>query len=316
MDEAHEQSACEQRCGARPPSPARRRPWNGPRLPPLPFGRPIRLQRPENPCSSVLPMGDNPSDVTPTVWLSVRAASALLGVSPQTLRRWDRSGKLPAQRHPANNYRVYDEAELVAWMNEGAAAEGPPQATVAVVPPRGGLLVGREDAIDGIDQALRAGERLVVITGPPGVGKTRLARAWMGAPGAREAVFCAAGDCRTAEQLALAIGGALGAARAPTEDAMAREVERVLAGTTAVLVLDENREPRRARAVLRRPARLERRARPRHLARTASPGRRARGLARAARVPGGRRSRAGTGERRRDPVSRAGAGRGRAPGRG
>lgn len=36
----------------------------------------------------------------------------LLGVSKETLRRWDNSGKLVAVRHPINNYRVFHKSEL------------------------------------------------------------------------------------------------------------------------------------------------------------------------------------------------------------
>ncbi len=36
----------------------------------------------------------------------------ILGVTPVTLRRWDNAGKLKAKRHPMNNYRIYDPAEV------------------------------------------------------------------------------------------------------------------------------------------------------------------------------------------------------------
>jgi DNA-binding transcriptional MerR regulator len=41
------------------------------------------------------------------VYFSIKEAAAILGVSPLTLRNWDKNGKFPAQRHPMNNYRVY-----------------------------------------------------------------------------------------------------------------------------------------------------------------------------------------------------------------
>lgn len=31
----------------------------------------------------------------------------MLGVSEQTLRRWDKAGKLKPARHPMNGYRLY-----------------------------------------------------------------------------------------------------------------------------------------------------------------------------------------------------------------
>ena len=39
--------------------------------------------------------------------LTIKAAADVLGVSEQTLRRWDRAGKLRPTRHPINGYRLY-----------------------------------------------------------------------------------------------------------------------------------------------------------------------------------------------------------------
>lgn len=36
----------------------------------------------------------------------------MLGTTKETLRRWDKSGKLPSVRHPINNYRVYQAKDL------------------------------------------------------------------------------------------------------------------------------------------------------------------------------------------------------------
>jgi excisionase family DNA binding protein len=44
--------------------------------------------------------------------LSVGDAADYLGVSIQTLRRWDRSGKLKSTRHPASHYRYYRLSDL------------------------------------------------------------------------------------------------------------------------------------------------------------------------------------------------------------
>ena len=44
--------------------------------------------------------------------LKIREAADMLGVNPETLRRWDKSGKFRAQRHPMNNYRVYKLSAL------------------------------------------------------------------------------------------------------------------------------------------------------------------------------------------------------------
>jgi len=47
-------------------------------------------------------------------FLTVKGAAEYLGVSPSTLRNWDRSGKLKPHRHPMNRYRLYRLAELEA----------------------------------------------------------------------------------------------------------------------------------------------------------------------------------------------------------
>ncbi|MDD5147438.1 MAG: helix-turn-helix domain-containing protein [Candidatus Daviesbacteria bacterium] len=39
--------------------------------------------------------------------ITIKEAAELFGVSIQTIRRWDKSGKLKAVRHPMNNYRLY-----------------------------------------------------------------------------------------------------------------------------------------------------------------------------------------------------------------
>lgn len=59
--------------------------------------------------------------------LSLREAAAILGVSVQTLRRWDRSGKLPSRRNPHNDYRYYLEADLAPTPRDSAATPEPPK---------------------------------------------------------------------------------------------------------------------------------------------------------------------------------------------
>lgn len=54
-------------------------------------------------------------------YMTVKEAAEYLGVSPMTLRRWDRAGKLKARRHPMNNFRLYSEDDIskVKKMIEG-----------------------------------------------------------------------------------------------------------------------------------------------------------------------------------------------------
>ncbi|MFA5879215.1 MAG: MerR family DNA-binding transcriptional regulator [Candidatus Margulisiibacteriota bacterium] len=45
-------------------------------------------------------------------YLTIKEASLSLGVNPETLRRWDKAGKLKTKRHPMNNYRIYLAKEI------------------------------------------------------------------------------------------------------------------------------------------------------------------------------------------------------------
>ncbi|HEY4477588.1 MAG TPA: MerR family DNA-binding transcriptional regulator [Candidatus Paceibacterota bacterium] len=45
-------------------------------------------------------------------YLTIKETSQILGVTPLTLRNWDKKGKLIARRHPVNNYRVYKREEI------------------------------------------------------------------------------------------------------------------------------------------------------------------------------------------------------------
>jgi DNA (cytosine-5)-methyltransferase 1 len=61
-------------------------------------------------------------------YLRIKAAAAVLGVSVNTLRNWERSGKLVTYRHPVNGHRLYRREELDALL---AAVERPQAAADA-----------------------------------------------------------------------------------------------------------------------------------------------------------------------------------------
>ncbi len=132
--------------------------------------------------------------------LSVKAASELLGISVPTLRRWDRTGVLRAHRHPVSNYRVYDEAELRAWMGKQEPAEP------SALRMQGDALFGRDETLRELTARRAAGHSLIVLVGPPGIGKTRTLQSWLSAlPPDEVACNALAGTCRTAEDLTTAI---------------------------------------------------------------------------------------------------------------
>lgn len=45
-------------------------------------------------------------------YITVIEAAKILGVNPETMRRWDRAGKLRAKRNPMNNYRLYSVKDI------------------------------------------------------------------------------------------------------------------------------------------------------------------------------------------------------------
>lgn len=46
-------------------------------------------------------------------YITIGDAAKFLGVTAETLRNWDKAGKLVAYRHPINQYRLYSKATLV-----------------------------------------------------------------------------------------------------------------------------------------------------------------------------------------------------------
>jgi len=64
-------------------------------------------------------------------WLSVKDASALLGVDPSTLRRWSDAGKLPVVVTPGG-HRRYAEADIRTLASEGRTDPGELLALLAV----------------------------------------------------------------------------------------------------------------------------------------------------------------------------------------
>lgn len=57
-------------------------------------------------------MPDHVEPVDDPDFLRVSDAAEYIGVSPQTLRRWDRAGRLTAVRRPENSYRFYRRGDL------------------------------------------------------------------------------------------------------------------------------------------------------------------------------------------------------------
>ena len=51
-------------------------------------------------------------------YISIKEAADLLGVTPQTLRAWEKKGELVPYRNPINNYRVYKISQIEKFFEE------------------------------------------------------------------------------------------------------------------------------------------------------------------------------------------------------
>jgi len=51
-------------------------------------------------------------------YLTIKEVSSILGVTPLTLRNWDKKKKLKAYRNPINNYRVYKPEEIQLFLRK------------------------------------------------------------------------------------------------------------------------------------------------------------------------------------------------------
>ena len=50
-------------------------------------------------------------------YYTVGEAAYIFGVTPLTLRNWDKQGTFKAKRNPINNYRVYKASEIENFLN-------------------------------------------------------------------------------------------------------------------------------------------------------------------------------------------------------
>ncbi len=64
-------------------------------------------------------------------YLRISEAAEYLGVSPNTLRNWQNAGKIAAQRHPVNGYRLFRREELDALLEPLYEADREPSLPTA-----------------------------------------------------------------------------------------------------------------------------------------------------------------------------------------
>lgn len=54
----------------------------------------------------------------PKKYLTVNEVAKLIGVTPLTVRNWDKKGALVAYRNPVNNYRMYKIEDVEALLRQ------------------------------------------------------------------------------------------------------------------------------------------------------------------------------------------------------
>ena len=58
----------------------------------------------------------NVISLVPKKYLTVNEVAKIFGVTPLTIRNWDKKGALIAHRNPVNNYRVYKIEDVESLM--------------------------------------------------------------------------------------------------------------------------------------------------------------------------------------------------------
>lgn len=110
-------------------------------------------------------------------YLTIQEAADYLGVSPQTLRRWDKEEKLKSVRHPGNDYRYYKRADLEPLRLEYQRAEqiNPGElfrTAVANIENNDRLRVPQREAHKAVREHFEQKNLPAIIQIPVGCGKT------------------------------------------------------------------------------------------------------------------------------------------------
>lgn len=110
-------------------------------------------------------------------YLTIQQAARYLGVSSQTLRRWDAEGKLKSVRHPGNDYRYYKRSDLEPLRLEYQRAEqvNPGQffkASVADIETNERLREPQRNAHKAVREHFAQERDPAIIQIPVGCGKT------------------------------------------------------------------------------------------------------------------------------------------------
>lgn len=115
--------------------------------------------------------------ITQRDYLTVQQAARYLGVSSQTLRRWDSDGKLNSVRHPGNQYRYYKRSDLEPLRLEYKRAEqlNPGsffQSAIADIETNLRLREPQREAHKAVREHFEKSQSSAIVQIPVGCGKT------------------------------------------------------------------------------------------------------------------------------------------------
>jgi DNA repair protein RadD len=117
--------------------------------------------------------------MTSAEYLSIKKAADYIGVSPQTLRRWDEEGKLKPVRQPSSGYRYYRRSDLEPFRLEYRRAETAMkspgelfQTAVASIEGNDRLREPQRDAHRAIREHFETSKESAILQIPVGCGKT------------------------------------------------------------------------------------------------------------------------------------------------
>ncbi len=122
-----------------------------------------------------------PEELKEADYLTVQDAARYLNVAPQTLRRWDATGKLRPVRHPVSGYRLYRRADIEPFRADYTKAETSTdsarelfQSTPADIEDNQLLREPQREAHRAVREHFAASRDPVILQIPVGCGKTGL----------------------------------------------------------------------------------------------------------------------------------------------
>ena len=92
----------------------------------------------------------HPEIATTKKYLTVKEVADLLGITPLTVRNWDKTGKMKAYRNPINNYRIYKPSDVEFFFKKIKKIKTVPDETDFLMK----LIINKKIGLDRKDNSL------------------------------------------------------------------------------------------------------------------------------------------------------------------